>query len=816
MNRFPLFLHTVLFLTGFSLSQAQTQSIISRVNIPAALESRPLAISVDLTQNTGILRVVIAYRRFGQSEFTEQEMLLAGRTATVTIPGETVAPPHLEYYVRVELEGNRTETYPLQNADGNPERIPVRGINPKDLEVRMLSPQTGETVALEDLVIAVSLFYTSDAVNREATRLYLDGVDVTAEAVLSEDILLYSPRNFPRPLNLGAHFIRVELRDTTGALYHTVERSFNLSTTLAIAEAQARVQLGLNGQLEYRNEDVGGLPTVTYARGDLRGTGTWGALNFGTTIHLDNQDKPERQPQNRYLIYGETSFLRLQYGDAYPRFPSLIVSGKRVRGLSANLALGFFNLDVSFGETKRAIEGIILRDTVFADSSAVNARPKTSVFKGPSFFEYTLFSQGTYRQNIVAVRPSFGSGDNFQLGFTYMKSKDDVGSIKYGILPTENLVVGTDLMFAFDDQRFKFETQASLALENKDISGGNFSESDYDSLFQDNQAGRDAAKLAENFITVNENLFPTNPVGTGLPGVALEANLTLNYINNYILAQFFRRGASYKSYGNEFVQTDIQGFSVSDRIRLFNNRVLLSIAYEQKADNTADTKTATTTFSNLNTSASINPGQGWPTFSIGYGSFGRLSDLDVRKLDIGIPDSASTERRKSADDVTTRIFFGSSYDFNLGVRHTFTLSINSSSREDRTFYRRDQTNLAVQTALASTFRIPLQTTVGFGINQNESFNQLFRANGADSTLTQTTFDFTSVVVGGQYRVLNDRMRIAAAVSPTFGDLTRTTIQFGVEYAVAVNHTFEFSLSYIQNKSPLKNDMITSLFYRFNF
>jgi hypothetical protein len=255
---------------------------------------------------------------------------------------------------------------------------------------------------------------------------------------------------------------------------------------------------------------------------------------------------------------------------------------------------------------------------------------------------------------------------------------------------------------------------------------------------------------------------------------------------------------------------------VSDRIRLFNNRLLLSVAYEQKADNTADTKTATTAFTNLNTSASVNPGLGWPTFTVGYSSFGRLSDLDVRKLDLGIPDSTSTEQRKSADDITSRIFFGSSYDFNLGVRHTLTLSVSSSTREDKTFYRRDQTNLSVQMALASVFRIPLQTTFGVGVNQNESFNQLFTLSGGDSVRNQTTFDFTSVVLGAQYRVLNDRMRITAAVSSTLGDLTRTMIQFGVEYSVVVNHTFEFSLSYIQNQAPLKNDMITSLFYRFNF
>jgi hypothetical protein len=815
----PLFI-AIIYIVACNFAFGQESPAISRVDISSAKQNQPLSFRVMLNQSATINRVVLSYRPFGATEFVEQEMRRSGGQASLILPAEVIQPPFIEYYLRVQHENGSVEIYPLHSSPSNPERIIVAQENPKNQEVRILSPEPGEIVALEDLAVMVSLFYVSDAVDPKATRLFLDGVDVTRNAVLSEDVILYTPKNFPRSLNLGVHFIRVELRDTTGKLYHSIESNFTLSTAQMIAERKAALQLGVTGHLEYRNEDVGGT-TTTYARGQLRSSASYQSVNVSAFANIDNQDKPNRQPQNRYLLSGEMSFLRLQYGDAYPQFPSLVLSGKRVRGLNVNLALGFFNLDVATGETKRAIQGTVTKDTVFADSSSVNARPKNSIQKGSNYFSYTIFDPGTYKQNITAVRPSFGSGENFQLGFTYMKVKDDVGSVTYGILPAENLVVGTDLMFAFDDQRFKFETQAALSLENKDYhrdGKGNFTEAEYDSLFKDNAAGKSAAKLAENVITVNENLFPSNPVGSGLPGVSFDAALTMNYFNNFLLAQFFRRGAAYKSFGNEFMQTDLQGFSVSDRVRLFSNKVFLSVAYEKKNDNTADTKNATTTFANLNTSVTVNPGAGFPNVTIGYGRGTRESDLFGRRVDFNISsDSSISETRKSADDVTTRLFLGSSYDFSTtGIRHFASLSVSSNQRADQTFYKRDQKNLTIQTSVTSTFStLPLQTTIGFGISRNENQNQLFTSNGRDSTLDVRPFNFMTVSFGGQYRLLNDALRLVAALAPSFGDLQRTTLQVGAEYEVIRNHRLEFSLGYNSN-SGMPNDLITSFFYRFNF
>lgn len=734
-------------------------------------------------------------------------MLLAGSSASVTISAQYVIPPYIEYDIFVQLSSGRTETYPIENAEATPLKATVKPVDPKSLEVRLLSPEQGETVSSEELVIAVSLFYASDNVKRKATKLFLNGVDVTAQAVFSDDVILYSPANFSRPLNLGVQFLRVELYDNSGSLYHTVESNFSLSTAAAIAAQESRMRFGVSGQAEFRNENVAS-NTNTFIRGQLQATGAYRSLNFGSNIFMTNEEKSERQPMDRFMAYGDLDFFRVQVGDAFPKFPSNIVSGKRVRGVSANLFLKFFNVDVAYGQTMRSVDGVVLADTTFADTNAAKARPVNTLLKSGT--KYSLFSPGTFSRDFFAIRPSFGSGENFQLGFTYLKSKDKVGSITYGLTPQENLVMGTDLLIAFDEQRFRLDGQASLSVTNRDISRGSFNDADYALIAGPNGQHQDqvddiksATKIVGQFITVNENLFPLNPVGTGLPGVAYEGALTLNYFNNLIRAQVYQRGNAYLSFGNEYLQADIQGLSLSDRIRMFQNRVLVSLAYEQRKDNTAQTKVATTTYGNVNGSLTVFPAANLPSFTVGYGILTRKSDASP---------TDSLQKLYVADDQTGRVSLQVNYDFTLGARHNLSVGANLSSKTDNTFYKRDQKNNSYFGSLTTFFRIPLQTTLSFNTNMTQS-SQL--ASTSLANVAAIDFNLTAISLNAQYRLLEDKLRLASTVSMSTGDLKRTLIQAGADYSVSVNHSFALQDDYIVN-TGYTNDNIASLIYRFNF
>lgn len=809
-----------LYLFAPTTVSAQISSVIVRVNVPLLNQGQPIPVGVEFTPTANVQRVMFYFRPFGESEFRPMEMLLSGSYATLTLSGEYALPPYIEYYVEVEMTGGRTETYPLQNPQMAPLKATVRPSDPKDQEARILSPEQGETVAAEDVVIAVSLFYASDEVNRRATKLLLNGVDVTAQSVFSDDVILYSPKNFPRPLNPGVQFIRVELYDKQGKLYHTIESNFALSTAMALAEQVSRFQAGIEGQLEYRREDIA-KSTNDYFRGQFRLNGSYRSLMFGGNAFVTSEEKAELQPQNRLLLTGDLDWLKFQLGDAFPKFPSYIVSGKRVRGVSGSLNLKFFNVDVSVGQTTRAVDGILSdRDTTFADSSSLNARPQNTVLK--SGFTYTPFQPGTYTRDFLAVRPSFGSGENFQLGFTYLHSKDDQGSIRYGVNPNENLVVGSDFLLAFNNQRFRLETQASLSLTNRNIARGNFTQADYDKLAgkddpnlnptdrakrqKDSDDIKKLADFGQQFITINEFLFPLNPVGTGLPGVAYEGTLTLNYFNNFIRAQAYQRGAAYVSFGNEFLQSDIQAFSISDRIRMFQNRVLFSVSYEQRKDNTASTKVATTTYDNLLTSVTIFPGTNLPSFTIGYGINNRKSDV------------APTDEFKKlfvADDATNRYSIQLSHDFTLGGRHSLLLGANIADKKDNTFNKRDQTNNTYFGSLTTQYSFPLQTTLSVNVNQTKSQQLQQLSVDVNPILVPTEFNLTAVSLNIQYRLMDDKLRIGSLISPTFGDLNRTLAQASLDYTISDRHSLLAQYDFIQN-AGFQDDSIASLIYRFSF
>jgi hypothetical protein len=300
-------------------------------------------------------------------------------------------------------------------------------------------------------------------------------------------------------------------------------------------------------------------------------------------------------------------------------------------------------------------------------------------------------------------------------------------------------------------------------------------------------------------------------VGKGLPGVAFESALTLNYFNNYLTGLFFRRGASYQSFGNDFLQTDIQGFMIADRIRMFNNRVYLSLSYEAKRDNTAETKEGTTDFGYFNSSITVNP-VNFPSFTIGYGFNNRLADYNI----ISGSDSSLAKISKFADDATNRFFIGTNYDFvALGNRQNVGLTVSIANKEDRTFYKANQTNLFLQLNWIQDYRIPLQTVVGFSISNNKNDLQLFTPAGADSVLTTNEFNYTSLSFGARYRMFEDRLRLAADIVPIFGAISRVNFQTGAQYAINMNHSLELFFGYIQNASQA-DDIISSLIYRFNF
>lgn len=478
------------------------------------------------------------------------------------------------------------------------------------------------------------------------------------------------------------------------------------------------------------------------------------------------------QPYNRYTFtIRNGDLLNLQLGDSYPQFPNLIMNGKRVRGFNGALNLGGINIQTAFGETERKIEGTLLQTYLKGDAPL--AYDVIAINESKYGYPYGKVKFGTYKRNIFVVRPSFGSGENFQWGFTYLHSKDDPYSVEFASRPQENAVFGTDLMFALDDQNIMFTSQAAFSIFNKDISSGTLSDAKIDSIFGEGSAFdidpdqiKTIKKILGKFITVNQYIGPLNP--QKLASLAGEAALSLNYFNNSLKASYVYRGNDYLSLGQPFIQTDVKGFNFVDRIRMFDNRFFLSVGYEKLEDNLQKTKIATTTYETFSATASIFTRLNFPNVTVGY---------YLRKNNNGLSVTDTLFNNYVIDEITNRFTLLLSYDLKLGVRHNTSLSLSTQKRDDRSPRNFDASFNSVSFSLNSFWE--------------SNLNSVFQILYSSTEIGNSQFKYFTLTAGAKYRLLENKLTLSATLSPSIGDYKRQALELIADYNLIGNLNLAF-------------------------
>lgn len=807
MKSFISFNIISLIIFSFHVSvNAQSSGIMASISAENAREGQSVKIAVELYQTISTSNITLFYRPFGKSEFLSTEMLLAGKNAVGIIPKEYVSAPYIEYYLKISFTNGNDEVYPFgAPLNANPLQLVIEAkpLQDKEEEIIFLSPLLGESITPDNFFLSISLLRVDPAVNRHATKIHIDETDITSIVMFTEDLLLLPPENLPFELSLGKHKVQVTLFDTSGAHYQTSSLFFTIiSKEFEIISAEEKFNYKVNLQGESRHENLRNVKN-SFNRFSANLSGAYDWIRSNVQLYITSEEKPDVQPQNRYLINVETDWLKFGYGDNYPKFPSLIMDGKRLRGFSGALTLGFINVQTVYGEINRSVEGRLIEPIARKDYPnylsdaivATNIIPIDSAKYGQPFGKVGL---ATFKRNLFAVRPYFGKGENFQLGFSYLHSKDEISSVEFGARPKENVVLGSDLTIGIDNQRILFNAQAAFSLMNNDISTGEFSDALIDSLFGEGKSfGGDPEEIkklrdiAGKFITVNQFISPLNP--QELPTLAAEATLGINYFNNYLKASYIYRGNEFISFGQNFARNDIRGINIYDRIGLIQNRLFISLGYEKLQDNLQKTKIATTTFNNLSASISIFPRIDFPNITLGYSSYS--INNDINPLD---PDTLM--RKFYVEDVTNRFSFSSSYDFSFLLKNKLSLSVLISDRDDKSVKNSDAKFTAVMLNLQNQWNIPLTTFFSTSINNSE--------------ISNSKFDYFSISIGGKYRLLSDKLELSAILNPSFGDFQRQVFEVGTQYYFISNLSLNFQFRYFLNKKPAKDETIIALTSRY--
>lgn len=796
-SRFTLGFACVLFFFSRA-AYAQQGQVINLSASSKAVENAPVTVKAEVRSLANISQAIMFYRNDLSTDFQQTEMTFNESSMTLngTIPAGYVISPYVEVYVRLIMRDGSSETYPTESPTENPVRISV-GSAESQQDILIISPERNQRLALDNLMIAASMLFAPKSVDREKTKLYFDGLDVTSNSVVSGQVIVYSPAKFPMPIRRGIHTAKVVLYDTSGSEVSSLEWSFFV---LAPGEKGERAfSYQGSGKVELRNETISGVSTW-YNRGDINLGGTALGVNLGGNVHITSEEKSYRQPQDRFGLQASTSWLSLKLGDSYPAFSPLIMNGLRVRGVSGKLSLGFFNLEAAYGQTVRGINGQYLDTVVVAQGSALQLTGANYIRLNDSTFVDVNY--GTFSRNLFAIKPSFDFGSHARLGFTYLKSSDVLNSINLGNNPNQNLVLGSDFAMNFDDRRINLLAEGAVSMLNQNTSVGNRSAAYIDSVSQ-SDAGTQINNIVplstlSQLITINEYLVPLDP--TKLSSLAWDASLSLNYFNTFAKVGYVYRGPDYASFGQPFIRTDIRGLNFFLRPRLFSNQVLLSISYENLFDNLQHNKFATTNYVNSNVAVSYFPIASLPGVTLGFSSYDNTNSLS--------PDSAY-----AIDNITYRYYIESNYSFNYVARQNLAVSFGISNRKDRVLLGTNLNNFNVSFMLNSDFgATPLRTTVGFNINGNKT---TLRDTTAAMLAEQIqTFNYTFITLGATYRLFNDKFTVGANYTPTFGAFTRNSFGATASYKVASRQSINLNVNYFAVTGS--DDFIGSLVYAVDF
>ncbi len=792
-QRLPLTLLLLLFLTGpFPL---RAQPALKHLPAAEAVSGQNLPVQVSLT-GTGsrVMMGKLYFRAEGETAYRAIDLINQPPVWRGDIPGRFVAVPALSYFISVLLEDQSMLTWPEVNPYNNPFKIRVvQGAQaaaaapaaPKPRPsppaspagapaavlgdtLQLLSPDRDATLAADEVTIVVSFFSTSAALDPASVRIVMDGREVTRQAEISAALISLEPS----ALAPGAHSVAIKAAAGGKNLPILRFRFFVEAETDLAKKIKPDKQFQAHSYADLLQENYGG-KSEGIAMGGLDFSGQVSGFSYRGGLFLTSLESRHYQPRDRFSFSIANRLIGASIGDSYPRLQELILSGRRVRGLSGYLHLGLVNVDLVYGELQRAVQTTFTKD----DSG-----------------HFVPLRYGTFRQSILAVRPSLGDGRVFQLGLTLAKIRDDTSSIKSGYHPRDNLVLGPDVKLALLGGRLVFTGTAALSLLTQDISYGPSTTADIKRIFNsDAELPLDPADLAEILI-INDSTIPLDPEARN--SMAWLLNAQINQWGHAVNIGYRSIGDEYISLANPWLRRDLRGLYIQDRFRLYRNKLFLNLGYERYDDNfsrldgnpAVDMRT-------INYGFSLFPGAPYPQLTLSMRD--QLRDNHLRETSeesIAVSTVLDTlitrdEREKSwFRDLVVQ----AAQDFRLlEAAHHFSAGYISSRnidefKEERVepFYSPDLSNRVVLVSLTSRYAFPLVTVLSYSSNHSEGAN--FSA-----------IDFKTWGLTGEYRWLDDRLsataelRLVGITRQLAGDdleTSRNQYRLGARWNISAGHS----------------------------
>lgn len=497
------------------------------------------------SQGESLSDVKLLYRERGTQSYIEISMIESSGLYSAIIPGSDVSVAGLEYLIIAELESGGQIAFPeiepyeqpiylvtllektSEAVEAAREQGAVEGSN-----MVILSPDANSRVRAEEILIAVSLFYTEN-IDLATIKIFLNGIDISDNSIISEDLITYAPDD----IESGLKTVIIEASDLFGESLKPLQWEFTIVSDRVRTESLFKISG--KGFVDTRSDKIRGqTDDVSTSRFSFRGN--YDFLNFRGLAYLTSKENEFLQPKNRFMFAMNTKWLKLNFGDINPNITPLTISGKRIRGVEGNLLLGFFNLHTVLGELEREIPSeIVLRSEPFSDANSNGVWDEGELFddfgtdgiegngdagEGNGVWDQAgkIIRTGTFSRSLFAMRTSVGPSKNLLWGLTFARARDDsliamniedrvdpVGGpsllsgrpsrfnyttdsgenifVDIGKTPQDNMIIGSDLFLGFNNKRIIIEGEVALSLLARDITDGPFTKVGLDTLLDEEQ-----------------------------------------------------------------------------------------------------------------------------------------------------------------------------------------------------------------------------------------------------------------------------------------------------------------------------------------
>ena len=658
--------------------------------------------------------------------------------------------------------------------------------------VLIMSPEPESTVSGDNVLIAASLIGVAN-LNSNSVKVLLDGMDVTDQAYVDSDMISCLLDD----VEPGYHEI--------GIFIDGIPTQWGFSAIAEEASLKYSGKIRSSSSMDQIDDQTLNINKMTM---DFKGSAfEW--LTLKTNLKMTSQESNLYQPRNIYgLQLGLKDILTLRLGDSNPRVSHYTMNGKRIRGMDLDFSYGWFNFRFLQGEINRAVQGDLSKaysfdiDTddygekyISLDRSGYTftqnvSSARISLGRGEIFqwgFNYMKARDDTtsvdsvlsdavifYEANETGSVEGLTSGTTYTIDQLGTMAKVLDGSDWSGNGPKDNLVVSTDIGMNLFSKRVRLDGEIAFSMTNNNIWGGPLSLAELDTLIDDSVDNKlssfDLSEFSdpsdfEKYLIINSNLSPLVPIDINafgdsstvdlmdaifsMPSLAYRGRAITNFFGNYLAVEYGQTGPEFNSLANPYLVKNKREWSITDKFKLMQNRLMLNIGYKHQDDDILTSIDNVKTQNTLSFGFNALPGPGLPTLNFTYRSIDRNNGITEL---VELPDMTITDNREKTH--TNNLMLNINHRFELMWSHSLSGTIVSVKKEDQfaeraiDFVDPSMATNVINVSLVTRYGSPLKTSMNVTTNSSEL------STGPGQRGTQ---EFLTANLGAEYPFLGNKI-----------------------------------------------------------